>query len=220
MMGSAETRKRSPQECVRSNRFCFPTWTDPASKAFSIMAATADNSFLSLSALTNMFLSSRTQSRFDGVSRIGSEQEMSAMRFDLIMALGVLEHCSDPGDVVAKLRSYLLPGSLLVIGVPYERYGLRFAGKGNLYRGYLNALLHFPAALVAVDFYSTLGRVRLGGIPPLGLIKCHEHLNFFDQRSMTALLERSGFEIIDSSIDSIVKYPARVESLQVLARRS
>ncbi len=156
----------------------------------------------------------------DGVSRIGSEQEMSAMKFDLIMALGVLEHCSDPGDVVAKLRSYLLPGSLLVIGVPYERYGLRFAGKGNLYRGYLNALLRFPAALVAVDFYSTLGRVRLGGIPPLGLIKCHEHLNFFDQSSMTALLERSGFEIIDSSIDSIVKYPARVESLQVLARRS
>ncbi len=110
--------------------------------------------------------------------------------------------------------------SLLCVGVPYERYGLGFAGKGTLYRGYLNALLHFPAAMVAVDFYSTIARVRLGGIPPLGLIKCHEHLNFFDERSMKALLERMGFAVIDSRIESVVKYPARVESLQILARRS
>jgi SAM-dependent methyltransferase len=153
-----------------------------------------------------------------GVERINSEQQLRAMRFDLIMAFGVLEHCSDPAEVLEKLRSYLTPGSLLCVGVPYERYGLGFAGKGTLYRGYLNALLHFPTAVVAVDFYSTIARVRLGGIPPLGLIKCHEHLNFFDERSMKALLERMGFAIIDSRIESIVKYPARVESLQILAR--
>jgi SAM-dependent methyltransferase len=155
-----------------------------------------------------------------GVERIGSEQELSVMKFDLIMAFGVLEHCSDPAHVLEQLRSHLIPGSLLCVGVPYERYGLGFAGKGTLYRGYLNALLHFPAAMVAVDFYSTIARVRLGGIPPLGLIKCHEHLNFFDERSMKALLERMGFAVIDSRIESVVKYPARVESLQILARRS
>ena len=153
-----------------------------------------------------------------GVERIGSEQELGAMKFDLIMALGVLEHCSDPENVLRKLLSYLSPGSLLLIGVPYERYGVGFAGGGRLYHAYLEALLKVPPALVAVDFYSTAARVRLNRVPPLGLIKCHEHLNFFEQNSMKALLERTGFEVLASSVESIVKYPARVESLQVLAR--
>jgi hypothetical protein len=93
-----------------------------------------------------------------------------------------------------------------------------FAGRGRLYRSYLNALLHIPAALIAVDFYSAAARIRLDHIPPLGLIKCHEHLNFFNNKSMTALLERTGFEVVDSRIECVAKYPARVESLYTLAR--
>ena len=140
------------------------------------------------------------------------------MKFDFIMALGVMEHCSEPANVLEQLRSCLNPGSLLCIGVPYERYGVGFAGKGRLYRSYLNALLHLPAALVAVDFYSAATRIRLNHIPPFGLVKCHEHLNFFNNSSMTALLERTGFEVVDSKIERVVKYPAKVESLSVLAR--
>jgi SAM-dependent methyltransferase len=153
-----------------------------------------------------------------GVNRINSEQELIRMKFDFIMALGVLEHCPEPAEILEQLRSRLNPGSLLCIGVPYERYGVGFAGKGWLYRSYLNALLHLPPALVAVDFYYAAARIRLNHIPPFGLVKCHEHLNFFNKDSMTALLERVGFEVIDSKIESIAKYPARVESLWTLAR--
>jgi SAM-dependent methyltransferase len=153
-----------------------------------------------------------------GVSRIGSEHELNSMKFDFIMALGVLEHCSEPANVLTQLRSCLNPGSLLCIGVPYERYGVGFAGKGTFYRSYLNALLHLPAALVTVDFYSAAARIRLNHIPPFGLVKCHEHLNFFNSNSMTALLERTGFEVVDSKIERGAKYPARVESLCILAR--
>jgi SAM-dependent methyltransferase len=153
-----------------------------------------------------------------GVRRIGSEQELNSMKFDFIMALGVMEHCSEPANVLEQLASCLNPGSLLCIGVPYERYGIGFAGKGGLYRSYLNSLLHLPAALLAVDFYSSAARIRLNHVPPLGLVKCHEHLNFFNANSMTALLKRTGFEVLDSKIESIVKYPARVESLSILAR--
>jgi SAM-dependent methyltransferase len=155
-----------------------------------------------------------------GVSRIGSQQELSTMKFDIIMALGVLEHCSEPIDVLEQLRSSLNPGSFMVVGVPFERYGIGFAGKGGLYRVYLNALLRVRPALIAVDFYSAAARVRLEHIPPLGLIKCHEHLNFFNQESMNALLQRAGFEVIDSKIESVAKYPAKVESLYTLARMS
>jgi hypothetical protein len=129
-----------------------------------------------------------------------------------------LEHCSEPGNVLEQLRSCLNPGSLICIGVPNERYGVGFAGKGRLYRSYLKTLLYIPAALVAVDFYSAAARIRLDHIPPLGLVKCHEHLNFFNNKSMTALLERTGFEVVDSRIECVAKYPARVESLYTLAR--
>jgi SAM-dependent methyltransferase len=153
-----------------------------------------------------------------GINRIASEQELNQMKFDLIMALGVLEHLSDPSAILEQLRSTLNPGAFLVVAVPYERYGIGFAGKGNLYRAWLSTLLHIPPALIAVDFYSTAARVRLEHIPPFGLIKCHEHLNFFNQKSMTALLQRSGFDVIDSTVVNVAKYPAKNESLYTLAR--
>lgn len=153
-----------------------------------------------------------------GVTRIGSEDEMKSMKFDFIMVISVLEHCSDPASVLEQLRSNLNPGSLLCVGVPYERYGIAFAGKSTLYRSYLNMLLHIPPALMAADFCSTAARVRLNLVPPLGLIKCHEHLNFFNTESMSALLKRLGFEIVDSKIEVVTTYPARTESLYVLAR--
>jgi SAM-dependent methyltransferase len=153
-----------------------------------------------------------------GVSRIGSEQELNSRKFDFIMALGVLEHCSEPADVLKQLRSCFTPGALLCIGVPHERYRVGFAGKGSLYRSYLNALLHLPAALVAVDLYSSAARIRLNHVPPLGFVKCHEHLNFFNRKSMTALLQRTGFEVIDSKLECVANYPVRVESLFVLTQ--
>jgi len=155
-----------------------------------------------------------------GIARIASEQDMNSMRFDFIMALGVLEHLSDPATVLDQLRSCLNPGGFLCIGVPYERYGLGFAGKGKLYRAWLNALLHVPPALVAADFYSTAARVRLDQIPPLGFVKCHEHLNFFNKESMSSLLTRAGFEVVDTNVEAVAKYPARIDTLHVLARRS
>jgi hypothetical protein len=72
--------------------------------------------------------------------------------------------------------------------------------------------------LIAVDFYSAAARIRLEHVPPPGLIECHEHLNFFNQKSMSALLQRAGFEVIDSKVENVAKYPANVESLFVLAR--
>lgn len=153
-----------------------------------------------------------------GVTRLASEPELMSMKFDFVMVLGVLEHCSEPVTVLEQLRSCMNSGAILCAGVPYERYGIGFASNGKLYRAYLKALLRIPAALIAVDFYSATSRIRLNHIPPLGIIKCHEHLNFFNQQSLRALLERAGFEVVDSRIEDIAKYPARSEQLYVLAR--
>ena len=112
----------------------------------------------------------------------------------------------------------MLPGGLLCVGVPHERYGLRFISDSDIYGRYLKALARFPALLKLLDFYSTAGRVRLDAVPPLGFVKCHEHLNFFNEKSMRALFKRSNFEPLGAKIETVASYPTKNESLTVLAR--
>lgn len=153
-----------------------------------------------------------------GVKRINSETELESRKYDLVMLFGVLEHCSDPSVILAKLKRLMSPGGILCVGVPHERYGTNFVSNSTFYRAYLNTLIKFPFLLKAVDFYSAIGRIRLNRIPPLGFVKCHEHLNFFDEKSLRALLSRSGFKTFGTKLETVVKYPSKSETITGVAR--
>lgn len=154
----------------------------------------------------------------DGVARIGSEVELEKERFDFVILTGVLEHCSEPLEILERLRNLAAgPDSLFYIGVPYERFDLGMAGQGQIYRKYLDFLRRSGPFLIVADFYSTAVRVRWDAIPPLGFMKCHEHLNFFNEQSMGALLRRAGLAMVASSRTQTNTYPARPTSLNVLA---
>ena len=156
----------------------------------------------------------------DGVNRLHSEGEIEPNSFNLVMLCCVLEHCSNPAQMLETLRGFVIPGSLLYVEVPFERYGLMaFAGSSEAYSRYLDLLLTFPPFLTAVDFYSTVARIKLGVVPPLGILKCHEHLNFFDQQSLATLLKRTGFMIVASEIKAIATSGAKFHSLCFLAQR-
>lgn len=154
----------------------------------------------------------------DGVRRIGSDAELARERFDFVMLTGVLEHCSEPLEILERLRKLADgPETLFYIGVPYERFDLRMAGTGQFYRRYLDFLRRSGPFLILADFYSSAARVRWDIIPPLGFMKCHEHLNFFNEQSMGALLRRAGMRMAASSRTQTNTYPARPTSLNVLA---
>ena len=129
-----------------------------------------------------------------GVSRIDSVEEK---QFDFVMLAHVLEHCSDPLKVANELKQFANDQTIYYFEVPYERPSLRFAPRGRLQRLYRNALLHSGPLLTAVDFYSTVCRVKFNYNLPFGLHKCSEHLNFFNEQSLRVLLERAGYEIIE-----------------------
>jgi hypothetical protein len=152
-----------------------------------------------------------------GVARVASEADIPAKSFDLVMVCGVLEHCSDPAAILQKLSTFGKSKSLCYVAVPYERYDTRFVGRSGLYRLYLDALLHFRPALTMADFVSTTSRLKLNAVPPLGIVKCHEHLNFFNESSMAALLNREGYDVLGSQT-AFVRYPAKNASIHVLAR--
>jgi hypothetical protein len=84
--------------------------------------------------------------------------------------------------------------------MPYERPSLQKAGDGAGQRRYLNALRRLGPILQMVDLYSTIFRIKFDMIPPLGLQKCSEHLNFFNERSLQALLKSEGFELLESGV--------------------
>ncbi len=132
-----------------------------------------------------------------GVTKVASDAELRERTYDLVMICHVLEHCSDPCDTLAKLRE--LGGErrlLCYVELPYERYDLRFAGKGRFFAWYLDMLLRLGPLLTVVDFYTTLARMRWSLIPPLGVMKCHEHLNFFNEKSLESLLRTAGFDVL------------------------
>jgi SAM-dependent methyltransferase len=132
-----------------------------------------------------------------GVTRIGSAGELRERRFDLVLLSHVLEHCSEPATVLAEVHPVLRSkDSVLYIELPFERANLRWLGRKGAYRSYLGALRRVKPLLTAVDLYSTLFRIRFDSLPPLGFVKLHEHINFFDERSLEKLLEHCGFEAI------------------------
>jgi hypothetical protein len=133
----------------------------------------------------------------EGVTRIPS---VEGRQFDFVMLAHVLEHCSAPRDVLRGLKSLGHSKTAFYFEVPYERPSLQKAGDGVGQRRYLNALLRLGPLLHMVDLYSTIFPIKFDTIPPLGLQKCSEHLNFFNERSLEALLRSEGFEVVESGV--------------------
>ena len=154
-----------------------------------------------------------------GVTKIRSEADLRAHRFDLVMICHVLEHCSDPCAALQRIQE-LRGGRPLFcyVEVPYERYDLRFAGRGKLFAWYVAGLLRCPPLLMAADFVSTAIRLKTNWIPPLGILKCHEHLNYFNEQSLEVLLRAAGFDVMECTTARLPSYLASGRVLQALAR--
>lgn len=158
----------------------------------------------------------------DGVNFVGDEKALVPAGYDMVMLCHVLEHLPDPHERLAAIEPLLKPGAgLLYVEVPYERFGLRFVGEGDIYGAYLGALKAVPFAMMAADFYSTGFRVKFGSVPPLGFVKMHEHINFFSEESLSAVLDRSGYQVLKcevlnrpgpTGIDHVLHALARVKA--------
>ena len=154
-----------------------------------------------------------------GVERITDAKALGGMGFDLVILSHILEHCSEPGQMLQEVKPLgKNGGSMLYVEVPYERYNLRLTGGGNLYGGYLRWLMNIPFLARILDFYSTAFRVKFNFIPPLGFAKLHEHINFFEVDSLRRLLERGGFEVIACERRPFASTIGSVEVICALAR--
>lgn len=150
----------------------------------------------------------------EGVERL---TDKAALRrpFDLVMACHVLEHLAQPSAFLAQLRAELGPQrGHFYAEVPLERPRiLKLRSRPR------NGAMRMPRPLwLALDFASTAARIKLGVVPPLGVIKLHEHLSFFSAKSLRTLFERAGFSVLSceeakisaaSGLSAVVKLLAR-----------
>ncbi len=132
-----------------------------------------------------------------GVTRLGSAGELGEKRFDLVMLSHVLEHCSEPKSILDQVLPLMRSKeSVLYVELPFERISMAWVGRRKAYRSYLSAIRRISPVLSAVDLYSTVFRTRFAMMPPLGFVKMHEHINFFDARSLGHLFERAGLQAV------------------------
>ena len=107
--------------------------------------------------------------------------------FDVITMFHVLEHVPSPSAILRRCRELLHPAGLLVVAVPNELRSWKTVAKRVL-------------SLSRVGRFAGLGSY---GLPELALDGAtHElHLSHFTVSTLTALLRRSGFYVIEDSLD-------------------
>ena len=112
---------------------------------------------------------------------IETTEEFRADQFDLVYMGDVIEHLRSPSATVAKFARIIEPGGLLVLALP--------------------STLNLPTMRAGLGAYQALGRRRKMDLPPY-------HLYEFTPRTIRALLEKHGFEVID--LKNSVKKPSQI----------
>lgn len=131
-----------------------------------------------------------------GVIRIPGGEALGGRTFDLVLLCEVLEHLSDPARTLASVAAHVRPGGLLYVTVPNRDFPLTDIPTGAWYSVWLRLILRNRWTTIAADFWSggVLGKLRR--VPPLGFIKMHEHINFFDPISLGVMLRRAGLNVL------------------------
>ena len=111
--------------------------------------------------------------------------------FDNITLFHVLEHVHNPKDVVAKCRTLLSKGGVLVVAVPNEILSLNVRARTRIKRLLRN---------LRITRFSDVGHL---GLPKITLNESLSeiHLSHFTAEVLKRFLENSGFEVVENSLD-------------------
>jgi hypothetical protein len=161
-----------------------------------------------------------------GVMRINNLKSLADDPPAFVLLCHVLEHLSDPIAVLQTIAGFLPSRGKLYVEVPNERFRLRWLGPPRYYRKLFDftAQQHIAAPLVnamvrrltrtsvspvALDAGRSNRKINLveflrSRLPLVEDLRLHEHINFFDPRSLATVVGHAGFQVIASATDSSV----------------
>jgi hypothetical protein len=137
----------------------------------------------------------------EGIEVMNSWDQAGNFNPDLIMICHVLEHLENPLETAENAAKLLSTGGLLYIEVPLDapsRIPRLFGTK--FYKQYTKVLCRFPRLFTCADLMGLVSR-KFFGWPIWGsVLKQSEHINFFNETSITKVIEDIGFSQITRSI--------------------
>lgn len=140
------------------------------------------------------------KSLVDGVQSAASLAELP-FQPHLVIAAHLMEHVVDPVAVVREVRRALGADGLFYVEVPLDRPKVRKWHETQPYRRYLRWVSVHRSTWIAADFVAGVARNFGFTLPRLGAVKESEHINYFSQQSLHALLAAGGFKVVCSNAD-------------------
>jgi SAM-dependent methyltransferase len=131
-----------------------------------------------------------------GVERIGALSELGSTKPDLVIIAHVLEHLPDPLASLLEIRRAIADDGVLYVEVPLDRFRVKSFHSSIRYRRYLDYQVRHRRQFVAADFLTGVSRQYRTAIPRFGVVKQSEHINYFSERSVAAVLAASGFNVV------------------------
>jgi len=124
-----------------------------------------------------------------------TETDMVARHWHLLVCAQTLEHVDDPRATLGTLAGLLARQGWLYLEVPDEMWS-NHTLAGNARDHWLRWLAGKRKLLVAADTLSTACRILFGFLPPFGFIPMREHLQYFTEAALSALVVQSGLYLV------------------------
>jgi hypothetical protein len=131
----------------------------------------------------------------DGVSRVRELSEL-AEKPDFVLVCHLLEHLNEPAQLLSEVREILGSDGCVYVEVPQDLPIVRKWHASRQYRNFVQFTRKHRFTTIGSDFLAGVCRQFDRSLPRLGLVKQSEHINYFSEKALTLLLERSGFEIL------------------------
>jgi Methyltransferase domain len=107
-----------------------------------------------------------------------------------------LEHLPDFKVTLSEIMQALDFGGFFYLEVPMDGFRTHRFHQTHVYQKYLSALSRSRKVFVVIDLFSGLYRQIFQRIPLLGIVKQSEHINYFNENSLTMLLREMGFNVL------------------------
>jgi hypothetical protein len=113
----------------------------------------------------------------------------------LLISAHLLEHLPDPVTFVRSLREVISADGHLYVEVPLDRPRVGRWHATTAYDRFLGLMRRTRPTWILADFAAGAARNVGWPVPWPGAVKQSEHINYFSERSLTALLSNAGFRV-------------------------
>jgi hypothetical protein len=141
------------------------------------------------------------QSGYKGGVRIVNSLYEIPEKIDLVINCMVLEHMSELGDSIAELASVLSKNGVIYIEIPLDSFKTSRFHRTILYKKYLSLVSRIKPLFILIDFTGSVSRQLWKRVPWFGIVKQSEHINYFDNSSVTRLCKEFNGNVVISDPD-------------------